>query len=227
MAELNKELAKLFLEQKGFLVALDVTHEDMGYEAPGFDVLGVEIEKGMVSQAIVGVVRGWWHSGSYLTPGLIRAHLESDRHLLSESFSFERIQYIRNRYGLGVVPIHNVLFYSQRSPGKSKETERILSTMNIEVVYLEDVIIEMLPKVGKLAIGDPALAQLLSMVRYSRLFREMRKAIKNAERCEGEPEEKNEHPVQLKPPDPQLDFISRLSKNRQENGKEKIETENE
>lgn len=223
MAELNKELAKLFLEQKGILVALDVPHQDHGYDAPGFDVLGVEIEKGMVSQAIVGVVRGWWHSGSYLTPGLIRAHLESDRHLLSEYFSSERINYIRDRYGLGMVPIRNLLFYSQRSPGKSKETERILSAMQIEVVYLEDVIIDALPKIGKMALGDPALTQLLSMIRYSRLFREMRKAIKDAGRCDPEPAEQKETQDRQKPPDPQLDFIGRLKVNRQEDGKEEIE----
>jgi hypothetical protein len=199
--------------------------EEGGVEAPGFDVLGVEIVRGMVSQAIAGTVVGWWHSGSYLTPGLIRAHLESDRRFLSESFSAERIQYIRNRFGLGPVPVRNVLFYSQRSPGKSDEAERMLGTMNIEVVYLEDIILDALPKVGSMALGNGALAQVLTMVRYSRLFREMRRALAEAKECriDEEDEAGPAKPPKQRRPDPQLDFMQDLKTEGKDHGEPKDE----
>ena len=76
MSELNKELAKLHLERRGFLVAMDVTFEAGGADAAGFDLVGVRLDNRNVSETLVGVVRGWWHSGSYLAPGLIRSHLE-------------------------------------------------------------------------------------------------------------------------------------------------------
>ncbi len=225
MSELDKELAKIYLEQQGFLTALDVPMEEEGVEAPGFDVLGVEIVRGMVSQAVAGTVVGWWHSGSYLTPGLIRAHLESDRRFLSESFSPDRIQYIRNRFGLGPVPVRNVLFYSQRSPGKSTEAERMLGTMNIEVVYLEDIILDALPKVGSMALGEGTLAQVLTMVRYSRLFREMRRALAEAEQCKVEEEDQTKPapPPKPKRQDPQLDFMQVLKTEGMNDGEPKDE----
>lgn len=216
MAELNKELAKIYLEQRGYLAALDVPHEEGGPDAAVFDVVGVEILRGTVSQAVVGVVRGWWHAGSYLTPGLIRSHLQTDRKLLSESFAPERIQYVRDRFGLGIAPIRNVLFFSQRSPGKSKDAERILASSQIEVVYLEDIIIDLLPRVGKIPLGEGMPAQMLSIIRYSRLFREMQKALQDAERIrtqsDGETAEKKTGSRSVpKEPEPQLDFIRMLA----------------
>ncbi len=223
MSELDKELAKIYLRQRGFLTSMDVPIEEDGVEGPGFDVLGVEIVRGMVAQAVVGTVVGWWHSGSYLTPGQIRAHLESDRRFLSESFSAERIQSVREGYGLGLVPIRNVLFYSQRSPGKSDEAERMLATMSIEVVYLEDIILDALPKVGNMSLGDGSLAQLLTMVRYSRLFRQMRRALSEAEQCKMEEENpsSSKPPPKPKRPDPQLDFMQVLKTQGKENAESK------
>lgn len=218
MSDLNKELAKIYLEQRGFLTALDLQMDQEGYDAPGFDLLGVEITKGQVSQAVVGVVRGWWHAGSYLTPGLIRYHLETERQFLSESFSPEKIQYVRDKFGLGLAPIRNVLFYSQRSPKKSEEVEKILSAKSIEIVYLEDIIVEVLPKVGKVSLGDGIASQLLPMVRFSRLFREMREALRVAKKCmideAGDEDGKGQGtpaPKQPKPPDKQLDFMTAIS----------------
>ena len=225
MADLNKELAKMYLEQRGFLAAMDVPFGDEGVESGGYDVIGVQIVRGMVSQAVVGVVRGWWHAGSYLTPGLIKSHLQTDRRFLSEAFSSERTQYVREKFGLGIAPIRNVLFFSQQSPGKSEEAERILNSMNVEVVYLEDVVLEVLPKVGKIPLGEGDMASILSMLRFSRLFREMRKAVLEAQRLRtGEASEAGaaeaRKPDKRKAPEPQLDFMSILKETAKEDGDE-------
>lgn len=220
MSDLNNELAKIHLEQRGYLSAMDVSLEEGGLDAPVFDVLGVKILRGMVSEAVVGQVRGWWHAGSYLTPGLIRSHLQTDRRFLSEAFSSDRIQAVRGRFGLGIAPIRKLLFFSQRSPGKSEDAEKILTSLDIGVVYLEDIILEMLPKVGKIPMGDSLPAQLLSMIRYSRLFREMRQALLEAQRCRDDAQQaQSDRPSRsdkLRAPEPQLDFISALTETRED-----------
>lgn len=183
MTELSGALAKIYLEKRGVLVSLDLPYEEGGIEAPGFDLVGIELVQGMLVQAVAGVVRGWWHAGSYLTPGLIRSHLQTERRFLSEAFSSERMRYLRKTFGLGNVPIRNILFFSQKSPGKSEEAEKILASMSIEVVYLEDVILELLPLVGNENLGGGTLPQFLSMIRYSRMFREFRSAVRDLEKC--------------------------------------------
>ncbi len=214
MADLNKELAKIHLEQKGFLTSVDVQIEEDGFESPGFDLLGVEINNGQVTKAVIGLVRGWWHAGSYLTPGVIRAHLETERKFLSDYFSFKRVQYIRDKFGFGAAPVYCVLFFSQRSPKKAEESERILNSMGVDVVYLEDIIIDVLPKIGNVALGDGVASQLLPMIRFSRLFRELRKAVKIAKRHEDDSKKKKnvlEKPDRRKKPikeKDQLDFLN-------------------
>lgn len=224
MSDLNKELAKIHLEQKGFLTSIDVQMEEEGFDAPGFDILGVDIKNGAVSKTVVGLVRGWWHAGSYLTPGLIRAHLETDRGFLSEYFSEERLKYIRQKFGLGTAPIYCILFYSQRSPKKSDEAQRILNSMGIDVVYIEDIIVDVLPQVGNIALGDGIASQLLPMVRFSRLFREMRKAAKVARQCRDEQEtrhkvgEKKKETKKVKAEKAQLDFMKAFLATEEDDG---------
>jgi hypothetical protein len=227
MADLNKELAKSNLERQGYLVTLDVPYEEGGFEASGFDLIGARICDGQVVEAAVGVVRGWWHAGSYLTPGLIRSHLQTSRNLLSEAFAAKRDAFVREKFGLGQAPIRHILFFSQKSPRKSEEAERILNSMGIEVVYLEEIVIETLPLVGKQPLGDGDVFQVISMVRYSRLFRQMRAAMVEAGRLRKlvsklPPREKKDRPEKPAVADPQLDFLTaRLEETEDdENGSE-------
>jgi hypothetical protein len=228
LAEMNKELAKLYLEQRGLLTSLDVQMEEEGPDAPGFDVVGVEILNGAVVRAVMGVVHGWWNAGFYLTPSLIHSHLETDRRLLSEAFSDERVGYIRSKFGLGNVPIEKLLFYSQKSPSRSDQAEKMLKLMSIDVVYLENIIVETLPKVGNTALGEGVVSQLLPVIRFSRVFRDMHQELQKAQKGDlpQEPEEsKFARALRIKT-QKQMDFMKMFTSTGIEDAdsQEKLET---
>jgi hypothetical protein len=110
--------------------------------------------------------------------------LEDEKKTFTRAFADERLRFVRGRYGLADIPIRKVLFYSQRSPKKAAEAEAMLAARGIEVVYLEDILAEVMPRLAK----EPFLAsstalQTIRALRGSALFGPARREAKPAEKA--------------------------------------------
>lgn len=173
----DRQLAKWHLEKQGYLAAVDV---QLGEEGT-VDVVGVKMKHGSASHAVFGVVRGWWHTGAYLTPSIIRNHLQTNRNLLDRAFSTEQLQTAVAQFGLPDKP-EKFLFYSKRSPSLAEAAERELKQADIRVVYLEDILAEALAAVQAEDIRAGSIFQVLSMVKSSQLFKQMVRLAKRAEK---------------------------------------------
>ena len=178
MRDVNRELVKLHLEERGYLVSFGVicttdcipSGEQKSRRDMEIDVVAVRLANGKTQAAMLGCVKGYWMVGNHLTPSQIHK-LEDEKMILTRAFSAARMNYIRSRFGLDDVPIEKVLFYSQRSPQKHEEAERILASSGVRVVYLEDIVAEVLPRLKR----EPYLAesetlQTLRALRGTRLF---------------------------------------------------------
>ena len=118
--------------------------------------------------------------------------LEDEKKTFARAFADERIRFVRGRYGLGGVPVRKVLFYSLRSPKKAGEAEAMLRVQGIEVVYLEDIIAEVLPRMTK----EPFLAsstalQTIRALRGSAMFGPARRAEKEPAKKPAAPAKKS------------------------------------
>jgi len=221
MADIHRRLAKHYLEDLGFVTATDVacpcTAEGMDRPDP-LDILAVKISKGRATEVVVGLVRGWWHMGANLTPSLIRLHLETDRKLLTSAFSINRISEVLKRFGLEDVPLKKVLFFSQRSPQKAKEAEKLLADMGLSAVYLEDVITEILPRrYREGAVTDDDLMAIMQTTKQAQFARKFKEKIKHEAMQKEEEKRKNEDlkrkgKIKAEKKDPQMDFLTKLLK---------------
>lgn len=173
----DRQLAKWHLEQQGYLAAVDVALDG----SVAIDAFGVRINANRDESAVFGVVRGWWHVGAYLTPSLIRSHLQSDRKLLERAFATERLEKAARQFRLSGVP-EKVLFYSMRSPSLAGEAEEELKLLGIRVVYLEDILAEALAGVKYDERAQGTVFQALAMVKGSSIFKEMARLARQAER---------------------------------------------
>jgi uncharacterized protein YdbL (DUF1318 family) len=171
----DRQLAKWHLEQLGYLAAIDVNLGDQGTA----DVLGVKTGPG--SGAVLGVVRGWWHTGAYLTPSLIRNHLQTERKLLDRGFAPDRLAQAATQFGMERLP-EKVLFYSKRSPSLAAEAEEDLQLLGIRVVYLEDILAAALAEANYEDRVGGTIFGVLAMVKTSRIFKEMARLARQAER---------------------------------------------
>lgn len=178
----DRQLAKWHLDRQGYLASMDVHLGELGV----VDVFGVKLEQTGAAQAVFGVVRGWWHTGAYLTPSLLRNHLQTDRGLMDRIFSPERLQAAAAQFGLADLP-EKVLFYSKRSPSLAEQAERELAQLSIRVVYLEDILAQALAEVQPEQLGQGNIFQVLAMVKGSHLFKEMARLARQAEREEQKP----------------------------------------
>ena len=172
----DRQLAKWHLEREAYLAAIEV---DLG-GAGTVDVFGMQMGAG-ASAAVFGVVRGWWHGGAYLTPSLIRNHLQTDRGLLDRAFDDKLLAVAQRRFAL-TQPPEKVLFYSKRSPSLAAEAEAELTEMGIGVVYLEDILARALAEVNADDLGNATVFQVLAMVKSSNVFKEMARLARKAER---------------------------------------------
>lgn len=195
----DRQLAKWHLEKLGYLAAMDVNLSDQGT----VDVFGVRDEVAG-KHAVFGVVRGWWHAGAYLTPGLLRNHLQTERRLLDRPFAPERLERTMVQFGLRDVP-EKVLFYSKRSPSVSEQAEQELQLLGIRVVYLEDILAKALAEANYDDRAVGSVFSLLAMVKSSRIFKEMARLARRAERDTKPARE--DKPAPHTEPDSQLDLL--------------------
>jgi len=176
--DVNRELVKFHLEDRGYLVSFGIvcTHEclparDVKSRSDlEIDVVAVKLSGGRIDSAVIGCIKGYWTAGSQLTPSIIRK-LEDDKRVFTRAFSDARLNFARGRYGLGEIPLEKVLFYSLRSPKKSEEVQRTLADQGIHIVYLEDIIADILPRLKR----EPHLAesetlQTLKALKGTKLF---------------------------------------------------------
>ena len=173
----DRQLAKWHLEREAYLAAIEV---DLG-GAGTVDVFGMLTAGAVARAAVFGVVRGWWHGGAYLTPSLIRNHLQTDRGLLDRAFDDKLLAVAQERFAL-TQPPEKVLFYSKRSPSLAAEAEAELTEMGIGVVYLEDILARALAEVNADDLGNATVFQVLAMVKSSNVFKEMARLARKAER---------------------------------------------
>jgi len=173
----DRQLAKRHLEREAYLAAIEV---DLG-GAGTADVFGLRMTGAGGRTAVFGVVRGWWHGGAYLTPSLIRNHLQTDRGLLDRAFDTKLLAVAQHRFALAQPP-EKVLFYSKRSPSLAAEAEAELRAMGIRVVYLEDILARALAEVSAEDLGNATVFQVLAMVKSSNVFKEMARLARQAER---------------------------------------------
>lgn len=221
MADIHKRLAKHYLEDQGFVVAYDVAYlaesESASVPEP-LDILAVKIESGKVAETVVGLVRGWWHAGANLTPSLIRLHLETDRKLLSGALADNRIAEVLARFGLQTSPVRKILFFSRRSPQKAEEAEALLGKMGFSVVYLEDVIIQILPRrYREGAVTDDDLMAVMQATKQAQFSR--KKTEDNEEKAAKEKKGKEKSPIierrgkaAQEKREIQMDFLTKLLK---------------
>jgi hypothetical protein len=186
--DFNQELVLLYLEERGYLAAFGITcavecgrERSLARADHEIDVLAVRVEGGTAQSAILGCVKGYWTVAGSLSPSHVRS-LEDEKKTFTRAFAEERLRFVRGRYGLGGIPIRKVLFYSQRSPKKAAEAEAMLAAWGIEVVYLEDILAEVMPRLAK----EPFLAsstalQTIRALRGSAVFSPARRAEKPAE----------------------------------------------
>lgn len=205
----DRQLAKWHLERQGYLAAMDVHLDASG----GVDVFGVKTRPGSDGASVFGIVRGWWYAGAYLTPGLIRNHLQTERRLLDKVFAPERLAKAAAQFGLTELP-EKVLFYSKRSPSLAAEAESELKLYGLRVVYLEDIMAEALAQVRYDDRANGTVFQLLAMVKSSHVFKEMVRLARQAERNRG----KQRSPKIAMPvtADPQLSLLISLSDDEEE-----------
>jgi len=174
----DRQLAKWHLERQGYLAAIDVQLGEFG----GVDAIGIKVGKAAKENAVFGVVRGWWHAGAHLTPSLIRHHLQTDRKLLDRAFAPERLAKAVEQFGLSREP-EKLLFYATRSPSKAAAAERELQQSGIRVVYLEDILAEALTQARFDENSQTTVLQVLAMVKSSRIFKEMARLARQANRA--------------------------------------------
>jgi len=198
----DRQLAKWRLEKEGYLASMDVALGALGV----VDVVGIKTPQQGAGRAVFGVVRGWWHGGAYLTPGLIRNHLQTERRLLDRTFSAERLKAVMRQFDLPGPP-DKVLFYSKRSPSMSDEAERELGTLGVRVVYLEEILAAALAEARADELGPGSIFQALAMVKGSHIFKEMVRLARQAERVKTAAEEPRREPSRDKQ---QLDFLAGL-----------------
>ena len=197
--ELNQELVLLYLEERGYLAAFGITcavecgpERSLARADHEIDVFAVRVVDGKAESAILGCIKGYWTGASSLSPSMVRS-LEDEKKTFARAFADERIRFVRGRYGLGGVPVRKVLFYSLRSPKKADEAEALLRVQGIEVVYLEDIIAEVLPRMTK----EPFLAsstalQTIRALRGSTMFGAAKRKAKEPEKkAEPEPPKKS------------------------------------
>jgi len=171
----DRQLAKWHLEKQGYLAAVDVSLDDQGT----IDTFGMS-QRPDGKHAVFGAVRGWWHAGAYLTPSLVRNHLQTDRKLLDKTFAPERLERAMTQFGLDDVP-EKVLFYSKRSPSLAGEAEQELRLLGIRVVYLEDILAAALAGARYDDRANNSIFAVLAMVKSSRIFKEMARRARRAE----------------------------------------------
>jgi hypothetical protein len=217
--ELSRELVRLHLEARGYLPAFGVTVEIQGEEVDRdertlsradheIDVVAVRIAAGRVEAAIVGIVKGYWTPSGLLSPSMVR-NLEKGRHAMSRGLSEARLGFVRGRFGLGQVPFRKVLFYSLRSPTKSAAAERMLAAQGIEVIYLEDVIAEVLPRMAThpfLASGTAL--QAIRALRRSDVFERPKAAGPGMGQAAPEAPRSARKPTKRNADEPQLDLFA-------------------
>ncbi|MDP8224434.1 MAG: hypothetical protein P9L99_13810 [Candidatus Lernaella stagnicola] len=206
----DRQLAKWHLERQGYFAAIDVNlgDDDM------VDVFGVKTTTN--EPAVFGVVRGWWHTGAYLTPSLIRNHLQTDRHLLDRAFAPERLAQAQTQFGLDQPP-DKVIFYSKRSPSLAAEAEGELQLLGIRAVYLEDILAAALAEVRYDDRGGGTIFAVLAMVKGSRIFKEMARLARQVER---QTEKKKADKVRPEPDetDQQLDLLLSMPEEEEDEG---------
>ena len=186
--DFSQELVRFYLEERGYLPSFGVTcsvecgtersHARSEHE---IDVVAARITGGSVQSVVLGCIKGYWTSSSSLSPSMVR-NLDEDKKTFQRAFSDARINFVQGRFGLGPVPVKKVLFFSLRSPKKAQEAESMLRLQGIEVVYLEDIIAEILPRMAK----EPYLAsstalQTIRALRGTRVFGPGRTREKKAE----------------------------------------------
>jgi len=186
----DRQLAKWRLEKEGYLASIDVHLGELGT----VDVFGVKIGKEKTGRAVFGIVRGWWHSGAYLTPSLLRNHLQTERHLLDRAFAEDRLGRAAQLFQLNNLP-DKVLFFSKRSPSLADDAERDLSAAGIRVIYLEDVLAEALAEASADDLGQGTIFQVLAMVKGANIFKEMARLAREARRAEKSAEATAGHKV--------------------------------
>jgi hypothetical protein len=196
----DRQLAKWHLEQQGYLAAVDVHLTGQG----SVDVFGIKIGDAGGDAAVFGVVRGWWHAGAYLTPSLLRTHLQTDRRLLDKAFAGERLGQAAVQFGLSREP-EKVLFYSKRSPSLAAGAEQELALLGARVVYLEDILADALAQVKYDDKLQGTVLQALAMVKSSRIFKVMARLARQAERKPGKKERAK--PIAAEPTVRQLDLL--------------------
>jgi hypothetical protein len=196
----NRQLAKWRLEQDGFLASVDVHLADQGV----VDVFGVKPGEAGREAAVFGVVRGWWHAGAYLTPSLLRHHLQTDRKLLDRAFAPERLTQAAAQFGLKSEP-ERVLFYSKRSASLAEAAEELLQPSGVRVIYLEDILAQALARVEYDENDQGAVLQVLAMVKSSRIFKEMARLARQAGRAPREKAKDDAAPA--RETDRQLDLL--------------------
>jgi hypothetical protein len=194
----DRQLAKWHLEKEGYLASMGVDLGGLGV----VDVVGIKMQQNCAGQAVFGVVRGWWYSGAYLTPGQIRNHLQTDRRLLDRAFSAA----VMRQFGLSDPP-EKVLFYSKRSRSMADEAERELAASLVRVVYLEDVLAAALAEARAEEPGEDGIFQALAMMKGSHIFKTMVRLARQAERAKATAGEPRRVPDRDKQ---QLDFLARL-----------------
>ena len=175
----DRQLAKWHLERQGYLAAVDVSLGDLGT----VDAFGVR-NTARAQSSVFGVVRGWWHAGAYLTPSLIRNHLQTGRKLLDRTFAPERLARAQAQFGLAAPP-DKVLFYSKRSPSLAAEAEGELQLLGVRVVYLEDILAAALAAAKYDDHVGQTIFAVLAMVKGSHIFKEMARLARQVERQEG------------------------------------------
>jgi len=165
MGLIGRALAKFHLTQQGYFVSFDVlcTPEKKEAQPYRFDIAGIRIEDGKITQAVIGILRAWWFPSAHLTPSMIRQNLKP---AIPAALSDEAVRAFRRHLDLGFVPVDRLLFFSHASPEKSDEAEDMLRAWNIETVYLERVAarLQQMPAYGT-HLADPFITQIMSLLR--------------------------------------------------------------
>ncbi len=181
MGLIGRALAKYHLVEQGYFVSFDLlcparNKEDQPYR---FDIAGLRIESGKITQAAVGILRAWWFPSAHLTPSMIKRHLKP---AIPAGLSDEAIQAFRRHLDLGFVPVDRILFFSHASPEKSDEAEEMLKALKIDTVYLERVAAHLrrMPVSGA-QLADPFITQVMSLLRGAARSLEQGKAPEDVE----------------------------------------------
>lgn len=214
--EFNQELVRLYLEELGYLPAFELTcPPESASEKTGnrsdleIDVLAVQVVGGEVETAIIGVIKGYWTGSSALSPSMVR-HLEGKKKTFSRSFAEHRLRFVRQRFGLGTAPIKKVLFFSVHSPQKALEAESLLRLEGIEVVYLERIIADLIPRMSKEPhLASSAALQTVRALKGSRIFSERKISEEKRPKLKKKPSGKS-----AEEPEPQLTLFPGPEVNR-------------